>query len=379
MAADPIRVLWLAKGLGPGGMERLLVHQARFADHSAFHYQAAYLRPDKNHLVPTLAANGVESTCLDGAALHDLRWALRLRKLLRDQRIQVLHVHSPAVAAIARVVSRTLRPRPRVVYTEHNMWSSYDRGTRLANRATYPLDDAHIAVSEQVCESVPTRSRGRLRAVVHGIDIESVRAELSGRTAMRAELGFEPGTVLVGTVANFRSEKGYPDLLAAARIVLDRNPDVRFLAVGQGPLEAEIRAEHARLGLDDRFTFLGYRPDATRVMAALDVFTLASHFEGLPVTLMEARALGLPVIVTRVGGLAAHVRDGVDGVLVEPRAPESLAAAIIALAADPARRRSLGAASAAAADIFDARVFTHDLEHVYSRVASRAFVRGVAK
>ena len=368
----PIRVLWLAKGLGPGGMERLLLHQARFADRSAFHVQAAYLRPDKHHLVPGLRSLGVESTCLDGAALQDPRWAPRLRRLLVEQRIDVVHVHSPAVAAIARVVARSVRPRPRVVYTEHNVWSSYDRATRLANHATYGLDDAHIAVSEQVRESVPARFQGGLTTVIHGIDISAVRAERAGRDAVRASLGIGPSddSVLIGTVANFRSEKAYPDLLAAAVVVLSRTPNARFVSIGQGHLEGAIKAEHARLGLDDRFRFLGYRDDATRVMAAFDIFTLASHFEGLPVTLMEARALGLPVVVTRVGGLPAHVRDGVDGVLVSPGRPSELADALVGLVADPSRRASLGAASAGGAEAFDARVFTRAVEDVYRGVLS---------
>ena len=371
MSSEQIRVLWLAKGLGPGGMERLLVHHARFGDHAAFAYQAAYLRPDKFHLVETLRSFCVESTCLDGATLQDLRWARRLRRLLRTERIDVIHAHSPAVAAVARMVTRTMRPRPRFVYTEHNMWSSYDRVTRLANAATFRLDDAHIAVSDQVRTSIPARSRKDLTTVVHGIDIEAVRAQIINRDAVRAELGVAPGDVLIGTVANFRSEKAYPDLLAAARLVVDRVPSARFVSIGQGHLEADIKAEHARLGLGERFRFLGYRDDATRVMAGFDLFILASHFEGLPVTLMEARALGLPVVATRVGGLATHVRDGVDGVLVEPGRPDELAAAIERLASDAPARAALAAQSAEAAGAFDARVFTAILEDRYRAVLRR--------
>ena len=357
-------------------MERLLVHHARFGDHNAFDYRAAYLRPDKHHLVPTLAGFGVMATCLEGASLRDPRWARRLRSLLERERIHVVHIHSPAVAAIARIVCRTLRPRPLVVYTEHNVWSSYDRVTRIGNQLTYPLDDAHVAVSEQVRDSAPPRVQRNLSALVHGVDLESIRAQINNRNVVRAELGVAAEEILIGTVANFRSEKGYSDLLAAARIVTDLMPNVRFVSVGQGHLEDEIHAEHARIGLGDRFRFLGYQEDATRVMAAFDIFTLASHFEGLPVTLMEARALGLPVVLTRVGGLQTHVREGVDGVLVEPRRPEQLAGELAKLAADPSKRRVLATASAAAASAFDARTFTVELERIYRRVATDRFQHG---
>lgn len=365
-----VRVLWLSKGLGPGGMERLLVNHARFADHDAFSYQAAYLRPDKLHLVATLAALRVPAQCLHSPVPHDLRWAGRLRRLLVDEQIDIIHVHSPAVATVARLIARTVRPRPRFVYTEHNVWSSYDLVTRLANLATYPLDDAHQAVSEQVRESVPARLQRRLTTVIHGIDVDAVRAELAQRDVVRSELGFAPDDVVIGIVANLRSEKGYPDLFAAARAVIDRCPNVKFVGVGQGPLEAELNAEHARLELGDRFRILGYREDSTRVMSAFDIFTLASHFEGLPVTLMEARALGIPVVVTRVGGLTAHVRDGVDGVLVEPGQPAALADALAALAIDDDRRARLAIGSEAAASAFDARSFTRTIEDTYRRVTA---------
>lgn len=366
---DPIPVLWLAKGLGPGGMERLLLSQARFTDPSRFAVQAAYLRPDKHHLVPELAELGVPAHCLDGASPYDLRWALRLRALLQRQRIRIVHVHSPLVAAIARIVARTVRPRVKVVYTEHNMWPSYDAPTRWANRLTYALDDAHVAVSDEVRSSVDRGPRRRLETLIHGIDVEAVRAQSTTRAATRAELGIAADTFVIGIVANFRSEKAYPDLLAAAAIVLDHCPHVQFLSIGQGPLEAQITAERDRLGIGERFRFLGYRPDARRVMAAFDLFTLSSHFEGLPVSLMEARALGLPVVVTAVGGLTAHVHDGIDGLLVPPAQPSLLAAALERVVGDAELRAALAAASAATADAFDARVATTRIEEIYAALA----------
>ena len=109
---------------------------------------------------------------------------------------------------------------------------------------------------------------------------------------------------------------------------------MRFATAGQGPLEAEIRAEHARLGLGDRFALLGYRTDATRLVAAADVFVLASHHEGLPVTVMEALTLGVPVIAPDVGGIREAVTDGRDGLLVRPDDPTALADAIVRYATD---------------------------------------------
>ena len=153
--------------------------------------------------------------------------------------------------------------------------------------------------------------------------------------AVRAELGVGDEEIVVGTVANFRQAKRYDLLIEAAQIVVDRLPSVRFVAVGQGPLEDKVRAWHKASGLGDRFLLTGYRADARRVMSAFDLFTLGSEHEGLPVAVMEALALGLPVVATAVGGLPEAVDDGVEGRLVPPLRPDLLADAIIACGRGP--------------------------------------------
>ena len=167
-----------------------------------------------------------------------------------------------------------------------------------------------VAVSSAVRASMPARLQASTEVVRHGIDVDAVAAKLADRDAVRRELGLD-GRLVVGTVANMRATKGWPDLLAAARQVLDEVPDAVFLAVGQGPMEEEIHHLHEQLGLGDRFRLLGFRPDAVRIMAGCDLFCLASHHEGLPIAVMEAMALGLPIVATDVGGLAELVVDRV--------------------------------------------------------------------
>jgi glycosyltransferase involved in cell wall biosynthesis len=206
--------------------------------------------------------------------------------------------------------------------------------------------------------------------VVHGLVLDQVRALREQRAAVRAELGFTDEHVVIGTVANYRVQKAYPDLLAAARTALDVDGRLRFVAVGQGPLEAAIRAEHARLGLGEKFRLLGYRPDAVRVLAGCDVFTLASHWEGFPVALMEALALGVPAVVTAVGGVPDGVSDGVEGLLVPPGRPQELAAALVGLAADGARRARMSSAALARGAEFDIRRAVHRVEDTYRTLLS---------
>lgn len=367
-----MRVLWLTKGLGPGGAERLLVAAAGAHDRVAFSFRVDYLLPWKDHLVGDLEALGVPARCLGVRDERDVRWAARLRADLLADPVDVLHVHSPYPASIARLVVRTLprRLRPPVVYTVHNTFSSFALPTRVLNGITYPLDAADLAVSEEVLATVWPRLRSRTEVVVHGVDLERVRGAASARTAVRVELGIGAGEVVVGTVANFRAQKDYPNLLAAAAVLRARGVPVRIVAVGQGPLEEEMRARNAALGLGDRVLLLGHRDDAERVLAACDVFTLASSNEGLPVALMEALALGLPVAVTAVGGVPGAVTDGVEGRLVPPRDPEALAEAIAELADDDALRARMGAAARETSERFDIAAATARIEAVYREVVT---------
>jgi glycosyltransferase involved in cell wall biosynthesis len=377
-AVDPapvdarIRVLWLIKGLGPGGAERLLVSQAGAADLDEFAVSAAYLVPWKDHLVGELGALGVDAVCLDGERELDPRWAWRLRALVRERQIDVVHVHSPYVAAVTRLALRTLprRHRPALVATEHNRWPRHAPATRLANRLTIGLDDADLAVSGDVRATMSPKVRERVEVVVHGVDLDGVRAQAAERDAVRAELGIGPDEIVIGTVANFRAEKGYDVLVDAAADAVARDARLRFVAVGQGPLEDEVRRRHREAGLGDRFLLTGYRDDAVRVMAAFDIFTLASRHEGLPVSLMDALALGLPVVATRVGGIPEAVDDGVEGLLVPSDDPAALADAYLALGTDDRRRRAMGAAAATRGSDFDIVVAARRIEDIYREVVA---------
>lgn len=351
-ARDRTRVLWLTKGLGPGGAERLLLSFAEHADHERFDLHAAYLLPWKDHLVGDLEGAGVTTHCLRGARPWDPRWLWRLRRLVRSLEVDVVHHHSPLVAAQARLVLRTLprARRPRSITTEHNVWSSHQRATRRLNAATIGLDDHVFAVSEQVRDSMSPRIRDRVEVLIHGVDVEGIAARRVERAAARAAHGLGDDDLVVVSVANLRANKDHPTMLRAARRLVDDGVPVTFLAVGQGPLESELRAMHDELDLGDRYRFLGYQPDPVAVLAAGDAFCLSSRYEGLPIALLEALALGLPVVVTSVGGVPAVVTDGVEGRLVEPGDPDALADAIATLADAGVRGRwAAGAASRGAA------------------------------
>lgn len=367
----PIRVLWLIKGLGPGGAEHLVALSARLRDRSRVAARVAYLLPWKNALVDELEDCGVATICLGSSGSADPRWLWRLRKLLRAEPVDVVHAHSPLAAVGARLVVRTLRDRPQVVTTEHNVWASHTRATSLANTLTAALDDARFAVSGAVRDSMPPRIRSTTEVIRYGIDVDAVRSDRDARDRIRQSLAIAPHEIVVGTVANLRPTKAYPDLLETARLVLAEHADVRFVAVGQGPQEQEIRRIHSHLGLGDRFLLLGYRSDATRVMSGFDVFCLASRHEGLPIALMEAIALGLPVVTTDVGGIRELVVDGAEALIVPPAEPQELARALKAVVADADRRARMARAADARSDEFSVEQAVRRMESVYAEISRR--------
>jgi glycosyltransferase involved in cell wall biosynthesis len=254
--------------------------------------------------------------------------------------------------------------------TEHNMWSSHHPATRWANRLTLPLEDVTIAVSDEVRASMPPRLAERTEVVIHGVDVDAIAGRRGERVAARAELGVGHDELLVVTVANLRAQKDYLTMLQAARRLSDAGEPVRFVSVGQGPLALELAGERDRLGLGERFQFLGYREDPVRVLVAADVFCLSSRFEGLPISLLEAMAAGLPVVVTRVGGVPSVVTDGREGRLVPPGDSVALAAALSQLR-NPALRSRSAAAAGERARAFGIDRAVQRQQALYEQLAAR--------
>ena len=368
-----VRVLWLIKGLGPGGAEHLLVSHARVGDLVRFRYTVAFVISWKNHLVPRLTELGVAATCIGKGRRGGVLWPLRVGRLVRSGDFDVVHAHSPLLAVAARISARTLRSsrRPAVVSTEHNVWQRYARPTRWLNAVTCGLDDHRWAVSGRVANSTGGRAADRTSVLVHGVVQDDLVPSWDGRNRVRADLGLAEGTTVVLTVANLREQKDYPNLMAAARVVLDAVDDVVFLAVGQGPDEEKVHALHADLGLGDGFQLLGYREDVPDLLSAADIFVLASKYEGYPIAVMEALSMGLPVVSTDVGGVPDTLEEGVQGLLVPPGDPGQLAAAIQRLIGDPALRTRMSEAARVTGLKFDIRTAVTEQEAAYAELASR--------
>lgn len=177
--------------------------------------------------------------------------------------------------------------------------------------------------------------------IYNGVDIERF-TQASRASMIREELGIPKDAVLIGTVANFAFEKGYPCLLEAAERILRSDPNVWFLFVGSGPLEKEIKEQVQRLSGSERMVITGSRSDIPDLIGAMDIFVLSSVIEGFPNVLLEALAMSRPVVATRVGGVPELIDSGEDGILVPPKDGEALAEAIGFLLRNPQKARALG-------------------------------------
>jgi len=371
-----LRVLLVIKGLGFGGAERLLMETAAAGDRDGFAYEVAYVLAGADGLAGAIGERGIPVHGLGAARSADLRWLGRLRALVRERQFDVVHFHLPYTAALGRLAVATLpgAGRPAVVYTEHSLWNKAAVITKAINRAGVGRDQSLIVVSQAAHDALPPALRVRARVIVHGVsrvqadELTARRDDI--RRQVRTELDLPDTDTLVLTVANFRPEKGYDVLLDAARLLLDRGVPIRVVAVGGGPIEEEVRARHRALHLGHHVQLLGQRDDVLRLMAGSDAFVLASHQEGLPVSLMEATSMGMPIVATSVGGVPQVVTDGVEGLIVPPGDPQRLADAVQRLVTDPELRERLGRASRQKSAMFDVTGASREIEGIYRDITA---------
>ncbi|HSH69614.1 MAG TPA: glycosyltransferase family 4 protein, partial [Deferrisomatales bacterium] len=267
------------------------------------------------------------------SALAVARWARRVGA-------RVVHAHSSHAVTLGALACG-LVPSARLVATRR---VDFVPGRGPLHRWKYGRPARWVAISTAIRDilihsGIPA---GRVRVVASGVDPDRPRPGAGAR--VRAEWGIGPRDTLVGNIAHLADHKGQRYLVEAIPRVLERHPGVRFAIVGEGELEADLRARGSRLALGDRLLFPGFRRDVEAVMDALDLFVLPSHLEGLGTIVLDAMMAGKPVVATRTGGVPDVVEDGVTGLLVPPRDPVALADALCRALADPA-----GAALRAAA------------------------------
>jgi glycosyltransferase involved in cell wall biosynthesis len=312
-----------------------------------------------------------------------------LVRLIRRERYDFVHVHTPIAAALGRLAAKLSGVNPVVLYTAHGFYF-HDRmrpwlrrvliwQERLFGRLctdllfTVSAEDRETALHERIMDAENTHCLFSL-----GVDLE--RFDLSSPLDLRrAQIGVADGDVVVAYVGRLVREKGVLDLIEAIALVRESVPSIRLVVIGDTlpsdrgrGVQKEIRNLIAAQGLEKNVIFLGFRGDVPSLLRLVDVFALPSYREGMPLTILEAMAAAKPVVATKIRGCREEVIDGVTGLLVEPGDVQGLAATLRTLALAPERARAMGQAGRERAEsAFDRRrVLTEEVD-AYRRLAEK--------
>lgn len=191
-----------------------------------------------------------------------------------------------------------------------------------------------VAVSEQIANDMKQRGipAGKVTVIENGVSLERFR--IGNKDEMRKTFGFNSNEKVIGTVASLTPEKGHSYLMDAAREVIQKHPEARFLIVGDGPQRQSLEETTDRLGLSGKVIFTGSRRDIPEILSLLDAFVLPSLKEGLPIALLEAMAAMVPVIATKVGAVPKLIEDGMSGILIPPKDSQAISNAIMEVLSD---------------------------------------------
>jgi glycosyltransferase involved in cell wall biosynthesis len=272
-----------------------------------------------------------------------------ISSILRTNGIDLLHTHGGIAGFYGRWAGCKSQT-PVIVHTLHGIHYLHYRNFFLKwiyillERYFSKFTDALIFVSEAdylKAKKLRFAPEAKMRVIKNGIDLSTYKS-LGVADKKRKELGIEESQPIVGTVARLHRQKGIIYLLRAARKIHHHFPEAKILVAGGGPLEQKFGGTAQKLGVNQYFWILGERTDALELLSLFDVFVLPSLWEGLPFVLIEAAALGKPIVATDVDGIKEVVEDGKTGILVPPGNPKKLAEAIISLLKDKADASELG-------------------------------------
>jgi glycosyltransferase involved in cell wall biosynthesis len=341
------RIFFLLDSLNVGGTETQAVELALRLDPAHYEITFGCLRASGpllerfvHHPITIrefYPAGGVDS-------VRGIFQVLRLARFLRRERFQIVHTHdlySNLLGIPAALIARV----PVIVCSQRDLghFGVYRTGRRGWLRRLQKLSAAVITNANAVRNAMLGQALfppQKVRVIYNGIDVSRFNYGSRDRSSIAPNAEREKWVVLVG---NMHSDvKGHPWLIEAVREIAREFPESRFVLVGDGERRAEFEAQVARLGLSERFLFMGHRDDVPRILSCCDIAVLPSRAEGLPNAVLEYLAAGLPTIATRVGGNPEIVEHEKTGLLVNPENSSELAEGILRLLRDPGMAAEFG-------------------------------------
>jgi glycosyltransferase involved in cell wall biosynthesis len=365
------------------GVKRLFSWMIPRFDHAQFNVSLVSLRK-KDLSEETLDALGIDITYLERGKFDPLTLPAMLR-LVDQKRIDILHMHGYGATTFGRAAA-ALRRIPTILH-EHANLTDTPWFQKIADRALEPFTDLAIAVSDSTAQFVIEARQmppAKVKVVYLGVPLEEFsRPRAAAEIAeARRELGIADGQFAIGTITRLHDSKGNSFLVDAAVRVVAERPSARFYLVGEGPLQSELEAQAASLGLGDRFVFAGFRRDVAKTLSAFDLSVFPSLWEGTPITAFEALAMGKPIVSTDADGLLDILTADHDALIVPRRDAASLATAIVRAMDDPSLRTRLSTAARVTGQKYDIGRFVRKMERLYMLmhdVSRRTHRRGVAQ
>lgn len=334
-------VIWSLAGMG--GSERVVYDIVRNMDRGAF---STIVIGFEDGPARALYENmGVKTAIIMKEKKIDPGFVKRFRRILMEEEIDIVNPHHFSPLLYSMLATRFSRVR--LVYTEHSRWQleQLPRVKKIVNWVMLQRADAVVAISDQIMEYYTRRlwlPKNRVHLVNNGIEISAFQRP--GQGHLRQKLGITGNAKVIGAVANIRPEKNHRLLVAAFSALLKRGLDLFLVIVGHDYLEGEIQSFARRLGVGERALFLGKREDVPGLLSIFDVFCLPSIYEGLPLTVLEAMAAGIPVVGADVLGINEVVRHNENGLLFPSNEQEKLEECLHLLLEDDALRRRLSLA-----------------------------------
>jgi glycosyltransferase involved in cell wall biosynthesis len=353
MASLPVNVLHVDTGVEWRGGQQQAAYLLE-ALQCAGHRTALVCRPEAP-LRDFCRGRGISCFPVTMRGELDIIGAFRVAQLCRKAGFDILHLHSAHAHAIG-LLTKLFQPSLRLVAARRVDFHIRQHFLSRWKYKTASLDRI-VCISEAIrsvliSDGIPA---DKLTVIHSGIDVDRFKNTPIPK-GLRTKLGIPEDHLIVGTVAAMVDHKDYPTLLRAARYVLERCSNVTFCAVGDGPEKtATIRLARS-LQLGDRFVFAGSQPDVGSHLSIFDVFVLSSKMEGLGTSLLDAQALGIPVVACQAGGIPEAVQDERTGLLVPAEDPEALGDAILRLARDAKLRSRLAVGGRQSVSAFDIRL-----------------------
>ena len=333
---QPVRVLYFITELNIGGAEKVLVHLISNLDQTRFTPMVACLYDGNTPIADEIRLLGIPVYDLEMKTKWQIKALWQFYALLREWKPTILHSSLFHANLVGRLVGR-LAGVPIIISCRQNI-SIGGRLREALNRMTVWLDDRVIAVCELARQAELKATKlppEKVVTIYNAVDIDHLMQNKQPvQESIRTSYNIAAEAILIGTACRFHPQKGVHNLISAFAKVQEGYPQTHLVLVGDGELREELELQVERLALSQSVTFTGLRTDIPNVLSELTLFVLPSLWEGLPMVLLEAMAIGCPVVATNVGGTPEIVLSGQTGILVEPDNPHALTGAITRLLMD---------------------------------------------